>query len=401
MPNIAWNAKEYQQNFSFVPSYGEAVTELITKPQRAKNRHLTVSGLVRWEFVRYNKSRTSAKECCFMAKTNETPKAEDNAELRTISLLKILNTYSDENHELSTKNIMDKLQKECGVTVHRTTVGKNIKQLADCGFDIYTHKTTQNRYYLASRLFEMPELKLLADAVESAGFITEKKSEELIEKLCRLTSVYEAEALQEGFCANNGKSCNESIYYIADTINAAIAKRKKIAFYYFHYGPGKNRVLKNDGKPYVFSPYKLVWNTDEYYVVGYSDKHEKLVSFRVDRIDRCPEILDEDAEPRPEKEELMRHIRTMTSMYDSRRERVTLLCDNAMMNAVVDAFGEDVETKAFGDDAFTVETETAASPVFYRWVFGYGGKIRITEPENVKKEYAEMVKSAAEGLLLL
>ena len=135
-----------------------------------------------------------------MAKTNKTPKAEDNAELRTISLLKILNTYSDENHELSTKNIMDKLQKECGVTVHRTTVGKNIKQLADCGFDIYTHKTTQNRYYLASRLFEMPELKLLADAVESAGFITEKKSEELIEKLCRLTSVYEAEALQEGFC---------------------------------------------------------------------------------------------------------------------------------------------------------------------------------------------------------
>ena len=133
---------------------------------------------------------------------------------------------------------------------------------------------------------------------------------------------------------------------------------------------------------------------DEYYVVGYSDKHEKLVSFRVDRIDRCPEILDEDAEPRPEKEELMRHIRTMTSMYDSRRERVTLLCDNAMMNAVVDAFGEDVETKAFGDDAFTVETETAASPVFYRWVFGYGGKIRITEPENVKREYAEMVKSA-------
>ena len=178
-----------------------------------------------------------------MAKTNKIPKAEDNAELRTISLLKILNTYSDENHELSTKNIMDKLQKECGVTVHRTTVGKNIKQLADCGFDIYTHKTTQNRYYLASRLFEMPELKLLADAVESAGFITEKKSEELIEKLCRLTSVYEAEALQEGFCANNGKSCNESIYYIADTINAAIAKRKKIAFYYFHYGPGKNRVL--------------------------------------------------------------------------------------------------------------------------------------------------------------
>ena len=119
-----------------------------------------------------------------MAKTNKTPKAEDNAELRTISLLKILNTYSDENHELSTKNIMDKLQKECGVTVHRTTVGKNIKQLADCGFDIYTHKTTQNRYYLASRLFEMPELKLLADAVESAGFITEKKSEELIERLC-------------------------------------------------------------------------------------------------------------------------------------------------------------------------------------------------------------------------
>ena len=168
-----------------------------------------------------------------MAKTNKTPKAEDNAELRTISLLKILNTYSDENHELSTKNIMDKLQKECGVTVHRTTVGKNIKQLADCGFDIYTHKTTQNRYYLASRLFEMPELKLLADAVESAGFITEKKSEELIEKLCRLTSVYEAEALQEGFCANNGKSCNESITILQTRSTRLLRSGRKLRFTIF------------------------------------------------------------------------------------------------------------------------------------------------------------------------
>ena len=127
---------------------------------------------------------------------------------------------------------------------------------------------------------------------------------------------------------------------------------------------------------------------------GYSDKHEKLVSFRVDRIDRCPEILDEDAEPRPEKEVLMRHIRTMTSMYDSRRERVTLLCDNAMMNAVVDAFGEDVETKAFGDDAFTVETETAASPVFLL----LGVRLRWEKSESRsrkrEKEYAEMVKKA-------
>ena len=108
---------------------------------------------------------------------------------------------------------MDKLQKERGVHgAPHDRRQEHSSSLRTAGFDIYTHKTTQNRYYLASRLFEMPELKLLADAVESAGFITEKKSEELIEKLCRLTSVYEAEALQEGFCANNGKSCNESIY---------------------------------------------------------------------------------------------------------------------------------------------------------------------------------------------
>jgi biotin operon repressor len=168
-----------------------------------------------------------------MAKTNKTPKAEDNAELRTISLLKILNTYSDENHELSTKNIMDKLQKECGVTVHRTTVGKNIKQLADCGFDIYTHKTTQNRYYLASRLFEMPELKLLADAVESAGFITEKKSEELIEKLCRLTSVYEAEALQEGFSRTTGNPAMRAFTTLRTRSTRLLRSGRKLRFTIF------------------------------------------------------------------------------------------------------------------------------------------------------------------------
>lgn len=168
-----------------------------------------------------------------MAKTNKTPKAEDNAELRTISLLKILNTYSDENHELSTKNIMDKLQKECGVTVHRTTVGKNIKQLADCGFDIYTHKTTQNRYYLASRLFEMPELKLLADAVESAGFITEKKSEELIEKLCRLTSVYEAEALQEEFARTTGNPAMRAFTILQTRSTRLLRSGRKLRFTIF------------------------------------------------------------------------------------------------------------------------------------------------------------------------
>lgn len=168
-----------------------------------------------------------------MAKTNKTPKAEDNAELRTISLLKILNTYSDENHELSTKNIMDKLQKECGVTVHRTTVGKNIKQLADCGFDIYTHKTTQNRYYLASRLFEMPELKLLADAVESAGFITEKKSEELIEKLCRLTSVYEAEALQRDFARTTGNPATRAFTILQTRSTRLLRSGRKLRFTIF------------------------------------------------------------------------------------------------------------------------------------------------------------------------
>ena len=333
-----------------------------------------------------------------MKTAKELPKHEDIGELRVLCLLKILNAYSDENHELSTKDLMDRLEKEFGIIVHRTTIGKDMKQFADFGIDIYTHKTTQNRYYLASRLFEPPELKLLADAVESAGFITKKKSGELIEKLCELTSVYSAEALREGFCADSGKSCNESIYYISDTINSAIAKGKKISFYYFQYGPNKERELKNDGKPYFFSPYKLVWNEDEYYVVGYSDKHGKLVSFRVDRIDRCPEILDEDAVKRPAKDELARHIRTMSNMYDSRREHVTLLCDESMMNAVVDEFGEDVKTEPHGAGAFTAEAETAASPVFYRWVFGYGGKIKILAPETVKNEYAAMVRRAAEEL---
>lgn len=252
---------------------------------------------------------------------------------------------------------------------------------------------------VANRTFELPELKLLIDAVESSKFITAKKSDELIKKIHSLASKGEVSKLKRNnYVTGRIKPDNEQIYYIVDTINDAINQEKQIAFTYYEYDSSKRKVLKNGGEVYVISPYHLVWNNDFYYVVGYSEKKGKVVTFRVDRIATQPEILEQAALEAPKDFVLADFTKEVFSMYDGQEVEVELLCDNSLMKTMIDRFGEDVKTTSYNDTAFRLTTEVSASPTFFGWIFGFDGKVQILAPQEVKEQYKQMIIQASEKL---
>lgn len=191
--------------------------------------------------------------------------------------------------------------------------------------------------------------------------------------------------------ADRVKAGNEQIYYIMDALNEAINTKRKVRFLYFEYDGKKRKKLKNNGKPYVLSPYTLTWNGDFYYVVGWSDKHGKIATFRVDRIYAVSEILPDKAVPKPRQYSIGDFAEKAFQLFDSEHAQVELLCEDSMMNTVLDHFGEKVKTKKTDESHFAFTAEVSVSPTFFAWVFQFGGKIQIFGPEYVKSAYRELM----------
>lgn len=324
---------------------------------------------------------------------------ENESKLRLLYIGKILHRYTDEENPLSIVQIVEMLEKEYGLSAHRTTVTKDIDVLREYGMDVCKIESTQNKYFIGERDFEIPELALLIDAVASAKFMTKKKRDRLENKICRLASVYQEELLRSSTCAELPlKSENEKIYYIIDTINKAVNESKKISFQYFHYDAHKQRVLKNNGEVYKFSPYTLVRNGDFYYAVGYSHKHEEIGSFRVERIADVPLILDEEAEKPPEDFELSAYLKNLFRMFNGEERSVQLLCNNNTMDSVIDHFGIDVPVSKYNDDSFIASVNAPVSPIFFRWIFGFDGDISILGPGDVQEKYKAMLNNALDKM---
>lgn len=315
-------------------------------------------------------------------------------------------SMSEQNKEVPDMNEWDRLHRQAqrykeayGISTSRGTVGDDIKALQELGVEIAVESSTQKRYYMIGRRFDLPELKTMIDAIESARFIPKEKSAALVKKIGSLTSFHNTEKLVRNVDVENRiKADNEKVYYIMEALNEAINSRKKVSFQYFTFNVRKEQKLRHDGYTYVFSPYKLIWNGDYYYVVGYSEKHKGIGSFRIDRIVRQPTILDEDAKQPPRSFDLNDYLNSMFRMYNGERKQIELVCDNDMMDAIIDKFGKDVTVLANDMKSFRTVVSTAVGPVFYSWVFGFGGKVSIKSPEDVKKSYAAMVKQAAEAL---
>ena len=324
---------------------------------------------------------------------------ENDGRVRLLRILDILQQQTDEAHPLTIAEIEQQLQEKFGIQAYRITIQKDIAALITVGYEIEAVRSTQNKYFIANRLFELPELKLLIDAVASSKFITQRKAEVLIDKLVTLAGTHQSKSLKQYLLISRaGNIGNEKIYYIADAVNEAIVRKKKVSFLYFNYDETKQKKLRNNGQPYIFSPYTLAWNGDCYYAVGYCEKHRGLTTFRIDRIYQVPELLEEDAVPLPPGVNLEAYVSSMPRMYDGPHERVELLCDNEMMNAVIDHFGESVETCIADETAFFATVNVAITPVFLRWVFGFGGKIRIQSPESVKQAYQNLLDAGIKSL---
>ena len=320
---------------------------------------------------------------------------DNDSKLRPLYLAKILFEQTDEEHYLTTSQLIQILDDTYGVKAHRQTIKSEIELLRRFGMEIEEVKSTQNRYNLYGRKFDVPELKLLIDAVESSKFITVEKSKELVDKLSSLGGNHVAQSLKRNVsCEGRIKHANERIYIIIDAINEAINSNKKIAFQYFQYNRNKEKILKRDGEAYVLTPLHLIWNGDCYYMIGVYDNKPNLVNFRVDRIAKCPEILEEEGTPAPEGFNVDEYINTTFRMYSSEHKNVVLVCDNDVMDSVIDRFGEDIPIYTNGDDSFRIVVNIAVSHIFYSWVFGFCGKVTIAGPAEVKADYNNLLKEA-------
>ena len=319
--------------------------------------------------------------------------------LRPFYLAQILYERTDEDHSLSTAELMEILENEYGIKTHRQRIPADVEVLRSFGMEIQEIMSSQKRYNLISREYDIAEIKLLIDAVESSKFITKKKSEELVAKLSKMAGRNQAENLKRNISAENRiKYDNESILLIIDGINEAINAGKKISFLYFKYDVRKEPKLRNDGKPWIFSPHKLVWNGDFYYMVGVFDNGKRVGTFRVDRIMKRPDILDEDALPFPADFDFEKHLQTSFRMYGTKYTTVDLICKNDVMDAILDKFGKDVTTYCYDMENFRAEVDVVPSSVFYSWVFGFGGDVAINGPANIKEEYRQMVQKVADSL---
>ena len=324
---------------------------------------------------------------------------ENEVKFRLLYICKILYELTDENNPLSTVQIMDILKNKYGISSHRITVGNDIEILREFGIDIYKIESTQNKYFISSRAFELPELKLMIDAIESSRLITKSKTKKLIDKISELSSINQAKTLKRNTHTDDRlKPKNEKIYYIIDTINEAINTNHQISFKYFKHDVNMQKQLRHGGETYTFSPYSLVWSDDYYYMVGYSHKYESIGCFRIDRIAGTPQILPNISEPMPKGFSVSEHLKAAFRMFGGEYTRVELLCENDMMDALIDKFGENIHTSNHCTNTFKARVEVCVNPIFFRWVFGFGGKIKILSPQSVKEKYADMVKKAYENI---
>lgn len=312
--------------------------------------------------------------------------------IRIIELLRFLYQQTDEAHAVTVSEMIEYLKSK-GIPSVRQTVYTDLEALDTAGIDIVQIKSTQNRYFIGSRIFEYPELKMLVDAVASSKVISAKKSQALIQKLGQLTSIQQAEQLQRlASLSSRVKPHNEKVYYIIDSIQTAILDQHQISFQYYEYTPEKKKILKHDGYRYILDPYALEWKNDHYYLIGYSHKHKGIAHFRVDRLTSV-EPLDSKFQPMPDFD-VAAYTNKMVDMFAAEHaEQVKLLCSNELMRVIIDHYGEDIEISPYDDTHFTVIIEVNPSGTFYGWVFKFMGKIRILSPQSCVDKMQEIART--------
>ena len=318
-----------------------------------------------------------------------------NQKLKLLYLLKILTEQSDEEHCMSAQALIDALAAH-DIKAERKSIYDDIAQLNDFGYDIVLTKAkTGGGYYLASREFELAELKLLVETVQASRFLTLKKSRDLIAKIEKLASKAEAGQLQrQVYVANRIKTANESIYYIVDDIHRAIQNNEQISFQYLEWNLDKELVPRKDGKIYQISPWALTCKDENYYLIAHENESDSIKHFRVDKmghIQILTGIAREGAELF-ERFDIAAYANKTFGMYGGREEVVTLEFENRFVGVVLDRFGKEVPVRKRDAGHFSVRVQVALSGQFYGWLTGLGAGAKIIAPAQVVEGYYDYLR---------
>ncbi len=316
--------------------------------------------------------------------------AGQNQKKKILCILQILRERTDETHMMTATELCSALE-EYGIQAERKSIYTDIQALQEFGVDIVQKKGSNPGYYIASREFEIAELKLLVDAAQASKFITKKKTEELIKKLESLTSKYEARQLQrEVYIYNRTKAQNETIFYNVDYIHDAIYNNVQIQFQYSEWTVKKELKLKKDGAFYVVSPWALTWADENYYLIAYDEAAGKIKHYRVDKMQKM-ELLETVRVGKESFKEfdLAAFSKKTFGMYGGEDADVILRGKNYMAGVVIDRFGPDVWMVPADGEHFRAKVTVALSQQFFGWVTGLGSGIQIAGPEHVKERYRE------------
>ena len=317
--------------------------------------------------------------------------------LALLYTMKYLLEESDEEHPVNAGDISRYLEAN-GLSANRRTIYADIAVLEEFGMDIIMAEGGKSGgYYLASRDFELPELKLLVDAVQSSKFITQKKSESLIAKLASLTSAANARKLERTvYIRNRVKTENENIFYTVDTIHEAIQENKQIAFLYGEMTPSKKVVARRGGARYQVSPWALTWDDENYYMIAYDDLAEKIKCYRVDKMLKARAVSDAREGAAFFKDfDLAAFSKKTFGMFSGHEEQVVLRCENHLAGVIVDRFGSDVHITKDGETHFRASVTVDVSPQFFGWITGVGKDLRLESPSSVRHEYLRYLKEVA------
>ena len=320
-----------------------------------------------------------------------------NQKFKLYRLAQIMLERTDDEHYITMPEIISQLGKY-EITADRRSIYQDLRDLEALGIEVEGEPEGKGyHYHVVSRPFELPELKLLVDAIQSSKFITEKKTNELIRKLEKLVSRYEAMGLQrQVYVSGRIKTMNESIYYAVDTIHNAISENRKIRFQYYQWNVKKEMVLRRDGACYHISPWGLSWDDENYYLVGYDSDAGEIRHYRVDKMIH----IRMSEEPREGKEHFRKlnmadYTRKSFGMFGGREQSVKLLVDNSLAGVIIDRFGKDVMMIPADGDRFTVNVTVMVSRQFLGWIFSLGEKVKILGPEDV----TEQMRAEGERLL--
>ena len=317
--------------------------------------------------------------------------------MKMLFLLEVLRADSDEEHPLKTGDILAYLRGK-GISCDRRTLAKDIALLNEQGYEVMAVTCQRQKgYYIEDRSFSVPELRILMDAVQAARFITEKKTEELAEKVAALGGSNRAQLLKQSVVHFNArKYSNEAVYYTVSTLNEALAQGQKASFFYYDLNEKRERIYHRDKRRYVVEPVALMFVEDRYYLMAISPDREGPSVYRIDRMEQTeiePEQVSVAAVQARTK--VPAYAGRAFKMYAGPERRVTLTFDDSLVGSVLDRFGEDTPIARVGDKTCRCTVPVQVSPPFWGWLFQYDCRMRLTAPKDLREEYARRLAAVA------